>query len=109
DLIESSSEQAARCAVRSMQGVFSRQIEDLVEAVTHLRIYVEAAIDFPEEEIDFLADGKVASDLQNLLERLGKILAEAQQGTILRDGMKVVIGGRPNAGKSSLLNALAGR
>ncbi|HBC37056.1 MAG TPA: tRNA uridine-5-carboxymethylaminomethyl(34) synthesis GTPase MnmE, partial [Marinobacter adhaerens] len=58
---------------------------------------------------DFLADGKVASDLQNLLERLGKILAEAQQGTILRDGMKVVIGGRPNAGKSSLLNALAGR
>jgi tRNA modification GTPase len=109
DLIESSSEQAARYAVRSMQGVFSRQIEDLVDAVTHLRIYVEAAIDFPEEEIDFLADGKVASDLQSLLDRLGKILAEAQQGTILRDGMKVVIGGRPNAGKSSLLNALAGR
>ena len=109
DLIESSSEQAARCAVRSMQGVFSRQIEDLVDAVTHLRIYVEAAIDFPEEEIDFLADGKVASDLQDLLDRLEKILAEAQQGTILRDGMKVVIAGRPNAGKSSLLNALAGR
>lgn len=109
DLIESSSEQAARCAVRSMQGVFSRQIEDLVDAVTHLRIYVEAAIDFPEEEIDFLADGKVASDLQSLLDRLVIILAEAQQGTILRDGMKVVIGGRPNAGKSSLLNALAGR
>jgi len=92
-----------------MQGVFSRQIEVLVAAVTHLRFYVEAAIDFPEEAIDFLADGKVASDLQNLLERLGKILAEAQQGTMLRDGMKVVIGGRPNAGKSSLLNALAGR
>ncbi|MEC7815884.1 MAG: tRNA uridine-5-carboxymethylaminomethyl(34) synthesis GTPase MnmE [Pseudomonadota bacterium] len=109
DLIESSSEQAARCAVRSMQGVFSRRIDDLVEAVTHLRIYVEAAIDFPEEEIDFLADGKVAADLQSLVDRVQKILAEAQQGTILRDGMKVVIAGRPNAGKSSLLNALAGR
>ena len=109
DLIESSSEQAARCAVRSMQGVFSRRIEQLVEAVTHLRIYVEAAIDFPEEEIDFLADGKVAGDLTGLLEQVTAILAEAEQGTILRDGMNVVIAGRPNAGKSSLLNALAGR
>ncbi|MEH6354515.1 MAG: tRNA uridine-5-carboxymethylaminomethyl(34) synthesis GTPase MnmE [Marinobacter sp.] len=109
DLIESSSEQAARCAVRSMQGVFSRRIEALVDAVTHLRIYVEAAIDFPEEEIDFLADGKVATDLQNLRDQLQGIMLEAQQGTILRDGMKVVIAGRPNAGKSSLLNALAGR
>jgi len=109
DLIESSSEQAARCAVRSMQGVFSRRIETLVDAVTHLRIYVEAAIDFPEEEIDFLADGKVATGLQNLRDQLQGIMLEAQQGTILRDGMKVVIAGRPNAGKSSLLNALAGR
>lgn len=109
DLIESSSEQAVRCAVRSMQGVFSRQIDGLVEAVTHLRIYVEAAIDFPEEEIDFLADGKVSDELANLLAELDIILAEAQQGTILRDGMKVVIAGRPNAGKSSLMNALAGR
>src|SRR5690606_5852233 len=63
DLIESSSEQAARCAVRSMQGVFSKRVDDLVEAITHLRIYVEAAIDFPEEEIDFLADGKVATEI----------------------------------------------
>lgn len=109
DLIESSSEQAARCAVRSMQGVFSKRVDNLVEAITHLRIYVEAAIDFPEEEIDFLADGKVATDLQSLLEQVEQILGEAQQGTILRDGMKVVIAGRPNAGKSSLLNALAGR
>ncbi|OZB17991.1 MAG: tRNA uridine-5-carboxymethylaminomethyl(34) synthesis GTPase MnmE, partial [Marinobacter sp. 34-60-7] len=84
DLIESSSEQAARCAVRSMQGVFSRRIDQLVEAVTHLRIYVEAAIDFPEEEIDFLADGKVAADLMGLLAQLDQILTEAQQGTILR-------------------------
>src|SRR5690606_39315143 len=70
DLIESSSEQAARCAVRSMQGVFSKRVDNLVQAITHLRIYVEAAIDFPEEEIDFLADGKVASDLQGLLEQV---------------------------------------
>lgn len=109
DLIESSSEQAARSAVRSLQGVFSRRIEGLVEALTHLRIYVEAAIDFPEEEIDFLADGKVAADLQTIMADLGLIQREAQQGTILRDGMSVVIAGRPNAGKSSLLNTLAGR
>ncbi|MDC0660956.1 tRNA uridine-5-carboxymethylaminomethyl(34) synthesis GTPase MnmE [Marinobacter sp. SS21] len=109
DLIESSSEQAARCAVRSLQGEFSRRIDGLVSALTNLRIYVEAAIDFPEEEIDFLADGKVAEDLNQAMTALDAILAEAQQGTILRDGMKVVIAGRPNAGKSSLLNALAGR
>ncbi len=109
DLIESSSEQAARCAVRSLQGQFSTRVDALVSKVTELRMYVEAAIDFPEEEIDFLADGKVASDLNALIEDLRGIFKEAQQGSLLREGMTVVIAGRPNAGKSSLLNSLAGR
>ncbi len=109
DLIESSSEQAARCAMRSLQGAFSQRVDQLVESLTHLRIYVEAAIDFPEEEIDFLADGKVASDLDEIVQRLDKTLAQAQQGSLMREGMRVVIAGRPNAGKSSLLNALSGQ
>ncbi|MBY0419868.1 MAG: tRNA uridine-5-carboxymethylaminomethyl(34) synthesis GTPase MnmE [Pararheinheimera sp.] len=109
DLIDASSEQAARSAMHSLQGEFSRKIHDLVEKVIYLRIYVEAAIDFPDEEIDFLSDGKVAGDLADIISNLAGIQKQATQGSILREGMRVVIAGRPNAGKSSLLNALAGR
>jgi tRNA modification GTPase len=109
DLIDASSEQAARCAMHSLQGEFSRLINALVEKVIYLRMYVEAAIDFPDEEIDFLSDGKVSGDLATIRHGLTSIQKQATQGSILREGMKVVIAGRPNAGKSSLLNALAGR
>ncbi|GAB3533685.1 tRNA uridine-5-carboxymethylaminomethyl(34) synthesis GTPase MnmE [Photobacterium alginatilyticum] len=109
DLIDASSEEAAKSAFQSLQGAFSGRVNELVEALIHLRIYVEAAIDFPEEEIDFLSDGKVSGDLNGIIERLDAVRREANQGAIMREGMKVVIAGRPNAGKSSLLNALSGK
>jgi len=109
DLIDASSQQAAKSALRSLQGAFSNEVNTLLEQLIQLRIYVEAAIDFPEEEIDFLSDGKVAGELQSILTQLHQVLASAQQGVLLREGMSVVILGRPNAGKSSLLNALSGR
>ncbi|MDH5391841.1 MAG: tRNA uridine-5-carboxymethylaminomethyl(34) synthesis GTPase MnmE [Gammaproteobacteria bacterium] len=109
DLIEADSTEAARAAVRSMQGEFSTLITDLLEQLIQLRIYVEAALDFPEEEIDFLADAHVSDELDSLMNSIDQVLASARQGSLLREGMTVVIAGRPNAGKSSLLNALSGR
>ena len=109
DLIDATSEQAAKSALQSLQGEFSKEVHDLVEQVTNLRLYVEAAIDFPDEEVDFLSDGKIANALYRIIDKLTDVKASAKQGTIIREGMKVVIAGRPNAGKSSLLNALAGK
>ncbi len=109
DLIDAASQQAARSALRSLQGEFSTTIHQLVAAVTELRMHVEAAIDFPTEEIDFLADQRIAQKLNEMLATLTAVEKTAQQGVMLRDGMNVVIAGRPNAGKSSLLNRLSGQ
>jgi tRNA modification GTPase len=109
DLIDANSEQAMRNALNSLQGAFSEQIHTLVEQLTQLRIYVEAAIDFPEEEIDFLQDQHIHTQLHNIHQQLNSVFTQAKQGVLVREGMKVVIAGKPNAGKSSLLNALAGR
>ncbi len=108
DLIESTTEQSVRSAQKSMQGVFSNQINDIVSELTQLRVYVEAAIDFVDEEIDFLTDGVVEIRIIRLIEKINEIKKTAQQGRLLRDGMTVVLVGKPNTGKSSLLNALAG-
>jgi len=108
DLIDSGSEQAARSALRSLQGDFSQAINSLLTKMIEMRVYVEAALDFPEEEIDFLADQKVLDRLNDIKQQLLNITAKAKQGSILRNGLHLVIIGKPNAGKSSLLNALAG-
>lgn len=108
-LINATSAQAARSAVRSLQGEFSKHINELVTALIELRIRIEAAIDFPEEEIDFLADESIRITLKNLLRQVQAIEKTAKQGALLHDGITVVIAGEPNVGKSSLLNLLSGQ
>ena len=109
DLINSTTVAAVRSANRSLQGAFSQEVNELVKQVTQLRVFVEAAIDFPEEEIDFIADGQVLAQLKAIIEQHQAVLKSATQGSLLQDGMKLVIVGKPNAGKSSLLNQLSGQ
>lgn len=109
DLIDSASTQAARCALRSLQGEFSAKIHSLVDQLIWLRSYIEAGIDFVDEEIDLLADGQVIAKLEKVITELNQLIEKSQQGYLLKEGMRIVLVGEPNVGKSSLLNCLSGR
>lgn len=108
DVINASTIEAARSAMRSLSGEFSNRIQVLLERLIELRMYVEACLDFPEEEIDFISQGNVEAKLANILAELQKIFQQAKQGNLLREGLTVVLVGQPNVGKSSLINQLAG-
>ena len=108
DLIESSSKQAAKSALRTLQGEFSNKIENLQRQLIEARVHIEATIDFSDEDIDFVSDNKVGESLQTIFESISATLTQAKQGALLKEGINVVIAGKPNAGKSSLLNALSG-